>query len=418
MKTKIILTIILTIIFIVISNFVISQNTIKSCPSVSNDLQQAFGNRIIQINQTDFSEDYKDLEFLKKIIGDNRFVLLGESSHFVEEYSKIKKRLIKFLHKEMGFDVILFESDFFNCNTSYLICDSLSTKEFLDNSIFGLWHTKINYKLFEYIKETKKTETPLLFSGFDIRKSNITENQLLYAYYKNYLKPKDYAEFVNLDTITNKYFRNVILNKNKKAFNQSLSLKLTDRYNTLQNSINKYKKNIDREIFKRIILNKKYLINIIEIAKSDAKKYIDMRDKFMAENIEWIADNLYPDKKIIIWAHNAHVMNNKEYMSMGYYFSDKIKKQSYTVGIFGLKGSWGYGENIHNENNLKKNSLEAVICNTNNEISFINLNENFNIDYNKKVYLWKQKKTIRKINQEYDGLLFIRNITPSIYLKQ
>jgi len=420
MKTKIILT----IISIFISNFVISQNTIKSCPSAGNDLQQAFSNRIIKINQTDFSEDYKNLEFLKKIIGDKKFISLGESSHFVEEYSKIKFRLIKFLHQEMGFEVILFESDFFNCNTSYLICDSLTANEFLNNSIFDLWHTKVNCKLFEYIQKMKKTSNPLFLSGFDIRKTNKTDNRLLYKYYKPILNQKDYTEFVSLDTMTNKYFRDVVLKINKKAFNQSLSLNLEERYKTLLKSINKYQQNIDIETLKRIILNKQHQIKIIEFSKGNSVKYMNMRDKYMAENIQWIANNLYPDKKIIIWAHNGHIMNNSDYKSkivgipsMGFYLSEKMKEQLYTIGIFGLKGTWGFGKNIHKENNLKKNSIEAVICNTKNQISFVNLNKKLDVDYDKKIYLWKQKKSINRICNEYDGLIFVKDISPPKYLK-
>ncbi len=421
MEIKSLLTILL---YFFASNITISQNVTNNCPSVSKDIQQAFNNKVIQINDNYSSPDFKDLEFLKKIIGDKRFVSLGESSHFVEEYSKIKFRLIKFLHQEMGFDVILFESSLFNCNTSYLICDSLTTNEFLNNSIFDLWHTKVNYKLFEYIQNQKKTLNPLFLSGFDIRKTNKTDSRLLYGYYKPILNKIDFNEFVSLDTITNKYFREVVLKVNKKAFNQSLSLNLEDRCKILIQNLNKYSQSTDIETLKRIILNNQFLIEIIKLSKGNPSKYMNMRDKFMAENIQWIANNLYPDKKIIIWAHNGHIMNNSDYKSkvvgvpsMGFYLSEKMKEQLYTIGIFGLKGKWGLDGNIHKENNLKKNSIEAVICNTNNKISFVNLNKKLNVDYNKKIYLWEQKKTINRICNEYDGLLFIRDISPPKYLK-
>ncbi len=415
---------ILIIAFFLISNYSLSQNDLKKCPSVSPEIQHLFDNKIIKIDNDYLNDNFNDLMFLKEIIGDKRFVLLGESSHYVEEYSKIKYRLIKFLHKEMDFDVILFESDFFNCNTSYEISDRLSTTEFLNNSIFDLWHTKVNYKLFEYIEETKKTSKPLFFSGFDIRKSNITDNQILYAYYKNILKRNDYKEFIALDTMINNFFRDVILFKNKKAFNNSLLIELSNRINILQNNTKNYQNIIIRKTFQRIIDNKRCLLNIIDKARDDAQKYNAMRDKCMAENIEWIANILYPKKKIIIWAHNTHIKNNDEFgkyenetPSMGYYLPESIKNNAYTIGIFGLKGSWGYKDEIHKENNLKKNSLEALICRTNNEISFIDIDTVFEISDTEKIYLWEQKKSIERIKKEYDGLLFIRNISPARYFK-
>ena len=54
-----------------------------------------------------------DLQFLKKVIGNRRLVQLGESGHGVREFNIAKVRLIRFLHEEMGFDVIAFESGLF-----------------------------------------------------------------------------------------------------------------------------------------------------------------------------------------------------------------------------------------------------------------------------------------------------------------
>ena len=40
---------------------------------------------------------------------------LGESGHGVREFNLAKVRLIRFLHEEMGFDVLAFESGLFEC---------------------------------------------------------------------------------------------------------------------------------------------------------------------------------------------------------------------------------------------------------------------------------------------------------------
>jgi erythromycin esterase len=29
----------------------------------------------------------------------------------------------------------------------------------------------------------------------------------------------------------------------------------------------------------------------------------------MAENLKWLAEEMYPDRKLIVWAHNGHIMN-------------------------------------------------------------------------------------------------------------
>src|SRR5687767_14299398 len=60
-------------------------------------------------------DDFADLQFLKEVIGDRRIVQIGESHHSVAEYGTVKTRLIKFLHQQMGFDVLAFESSIYEC---------------------------------------------------------------------------------------------------------------------------------------------------------------------------------------------------------------------------------------------------------------------------------------------------------------
>ena len=306
-----------------------------------------------------------------------------------------------------------------------MICDSFNTAEFMKNSIYNAWHTDINLKLFKYIKEKKNSDNPLFLSGFDIKTgiNKVTANYKLYDYYKKYFSTEGFIEFVTLDSITNNYFRNVILYGREKDFNDSLSSSLFNRYNKLLNHINKNTEDINKKIIERVILNKKCLINIINTAKNDPSKYLAMRDKCMAENIEWIAGNLFPEKKIIIWAHNGHIRKNMDHRknipTMGFLLSEEIKEQSYIIGLYCLKGSLAGGgdRRVYNVNCLRKNSLEAIICNTDYEISFIDFTKKYSINPNKKIFLFKQKKTISQVKQSYDGLLFIKNISPPNYIK-
>src|SRR5690348_3029168 len=60
-------------------------------------------------------EDFSDLQPLKAAIGAARVVALGEQSHGDGAVFLAKCRLIKFLHKEMGFDVLVWESTEFDC---------------------------------------------------------------------------------------------------------------------------------------------------------------------------------------------------------------------------------------------------------------------------------------------------------------
>ncbi|MFT5433723.1 MAG: hypothetical protein ACI9OJ_004431, partial [Myxococcota bacterium] len=56
------------------------------------------------------AEDFSDLAFFAPILANKRVVQLGESGHGVREFSQLKVRMIKYLHEELGYDVVAIES--------------------------------------------------------------------------------------------------------------------------------------------------------------------------------------------------------------------------------------------------------------------------------------------------------------------
>ena len=116
------------------------------------------------------TDQYADLQFLRRVLDGRRIVELGESGHGVAEFSQAKVRLIKFLHEQMGFDVMAFESGLFECYMANQLTGSGS--QMMQYSIFGVWHTEDVRELFNYIKQTQQTDRPLILAGFDTQTSS------------------------------------------------------------------------------------------------------------------------------------------------------------------------------------------------------------------------------------------------------
>ena len=53
-----------------------------------------------------------DLEGLRQIVGDARVVAIGESTHFVQEFTRARERVLRFLAERCGFSIVAFEFGF------------------------------------------------------------------------------------------------------------------------------------------------------------------------------------------------------------------------------------------------------------------------------------------------------------------
>jgi hypothetical protein len=118
-----------------------------------------------------FSDDFSDLQFLKPILAGRRVVQLGESAHGVAEFNWLKVRLVKFLHQEMGYDVIAFESSLSACDIANARVGSHPPLEVMRACIFTTWFSSETLGLFDYLDRVRGTSRPLDLAGFDVQNS-------------------------------------------------------------------------------------------------------------------------------------------------------------------------------------------------------------------------------------------------------
>src|SRR5262249_15975594 len=64
-------------------------------------------------------EDFADLEWIRKGMGESGIVFLGEEWHGSGATFRARSRLIKFLHQKCGFDVLAFESGLYDCRKTW-----------------------------------------------------------------------------------------------------------------------------------------------------------------------------------------------------------------------------------------------------------------------------------------------------------
>src|SRR5262249_3127770 len=73
------------------------------------------------------------------------------------------------------------------------------------------------------------------------------------------------------------------------------------------------------------------------------------RDAFMAENVEWLADQQASNAKMVVWAHNVHIASLHQPLNMGALLRTPYQARSLRIGTSFYQGSFtvfGYGSRV------------------------------------------------------------------------
>ena len=136
----------------------------------------------IPVRSVDPSDrDFSDLEAFRGVIGDSRMVLLGEQSHGDGTVFLAKTRLIEFLHQEMGFDVLAFESGMFGMKKAWeAMVEERDPGEAFSMGASGIWAGSAQVQpLIGYLGEVVSSDRPLELAGFDSQSASGSRESLV-----------------------------------------------------------------------------------------------------------------------------------------------------------------------------------------------------------------------------------------------
>ncbi|WP_349407430.1 erythromycin esterase family protein [Pseudalkalibacillus sp. SCS-8] len=385
------------------------------------------------------SSDFSDLQFLKEVLEDKQVVFLGESSHGVSEYQALKARLIKFLHKEMGFNVLAFESGLAETTSSFHLMEGMTSEEMMKESIFGVWHSEESSSLFSYIQQKSKTDRPLTLTGFDIQFQN---SNIYQQYFQTTYQFLDNAE-ENIASLEKRF---------KRLWDETSQEELTtlaQDYESLLNTIEQHP-HPDSKIqmlherileYRIIAIEKFYTVqNSPEFKTSDEKTSLlyNIRDDWSAKNLEWLIEEYFPEEKIIVYAHNGHIEKSRsnafqwnknlqgsrfDFISMGERMATSLGDRAYYIGLYMNEGKAAFNDRKEYVIAPRpKGSMEWIVSSSNHDISFID----FGSVEKEKGSEWIFKPTPSFIDgnrlfnmipsRQYDGVIVFKEVTPPRYI--
>lgn len=404
--------------------------------SLSSIQPETFDGQKIPANKFD------DLEMLKPLLHDKRIVFLGESSHGVAQFNLAKTRLIQFLHQDMGYNVLAFESGMGNVMNAQGQIDKQAALQTMKDAIFGVWWTKETLPLFDYAKSTQATEQPLVLTGFDIQQQGAFTNG-------DWLQNPKLAQQFNE---AEKQLAEWSSGKDLKGY-QKVKATIIDVYKQVQSQIQFKEKELqaaypkephivklmDRTLADRIRLADEYIeLTIqsnIDIEQNNIESFLqtmEWRDQAMIENLLWLAEEVYPTEKFIVWAHNDHIRKAQSDVMgspypvklMGERLPDIYKKYSYVLGLYMTSG-----ETANNMGEPMpvlppvKGSIEDILSSTNKPYTFIDLRNRQNERGNSWMfeprlsYSWGMIQESLVPREQYDGILLIDQVNKPTYIK-
>ncbi|MBD0401604.1 erythromycin esterase family protein [Flammeovirga sp. EKP202] len=352
--------------------------------------------------------NFHQFSALKEDIGDARIVLLGEPDHNHGNIFTAKTEVMKMLHQEMGFEIVAFESGFYDLNKSHeAIARGENIKFAYTNSIFSILTSQEEFHPFmDYVAENYET---LKVHGFD--------NQLS-GYYAQETLIKDFAPYFNSEEEYQDW-ENCMEFIQDYDFPKALDIeKFLNHNNYLKEAIAKSDQ-----------VTKKDLIQTLHFISETAKDYYynksqkktqeefkakdsNVRDRLMGENLLYLA-NKYHDKKIIVWGATGHLMNKirgvleelDEFNPMGSYIKEKWGDKAYILAFT------GQDDDIYTEDNIEDHFYESG-----NAFAFLSLNEKVVFKSN---VIGTEGGGIEELKTDwslvFDGMFFVNQLKKGTY---
>ena len=280
--------------------------------------------------------DYTDLQSLASSIGNARIVILGEMDNGDGETLKAKTRLVKYLHQKLGFTVLAFESDFNGVNW---IWETRKNGYAALQAVTHIWTDVAEFKDMEkYIELYAHGPNPLIVSGIDCQVYDVeqvenfmlrvpklfatlgydTKDPAYWNYVTSLVRANDYDSAKRLPDTTITFLRNFT----SKVMTDLKAHPELDSTGLWKQTFSNFMGNADN-----CWLNRKVPVgyNFLQL-KHDGT----IHDRQMADNLRWLADERYKDRKIIVWAQNRHVTKNIDQIEVD--ISNYRRIQNTTMG--------------------------------------------------------------------------------------
>lgn len=282
------------------------------------------GQNAVKVRSIDPEDaDFQDLMPLVDLIRDARVVGLGEPSHGDGATFQAKARLARFLHEVMGFDLLVWESGLFDCMKADEALRQGEDDAF-SKGIFSIWTECDQMRpLFDYIAISYRTGNPLQVAGMDCQMmSNTSAEEILqrvHGFFDRFHPAMIRQETMDaFDAGVKAMLEDNLKTEVHEAF-QNSAKNIIETLSSKDERLLRQSNDRERSLLRRLVANLAAGIKMGYCYKQAAlgidprENQLEaalIREPVLADNVIWLARERFPDRKIMVWAANSHLLYN------------------------------------------------------------------------------------------------------------
>ncbi len=310
-------------------------------------------------------ENFSDLEPLRSLLANKRVVVLGEATHGDGATFLAKSRLIRFLHRELGFDVLAFESGFYDCWKAWQRIEAGDDPAAaFRQSVFPIWTRSAQVQpLIAYFAATARSQRPLELAGIDSQFTGEMSHRFLLSDLVRVAEaaglPGDkWAARVSeplANLVEGRY-------ENGEIPPPAARAELLQALDELARRLRESGGGIpDQGFWLRFLENTRQLATtswsfdwkrpVLENPENHA-----VRDRLMGETLAWLARHRFAGRKIVVWAASGHAAREvagidvpsavhtrlyRTLQPMGAVARGELGEDLYTVAVLAYQGRYG-----------------------------------------------------------------------------
>lgn len=273
-----------------------------------------------------------------KAVGEARIVALGEATHGTREFYRFNHRLFDYLVRHKGFTVLAIEANWPESLAvdRYIKTGAGDPRKALEGMNFWTWYTEEMLDLIEWMRaynHAPGNHATLTFTSFDMQFGHPAADRAI-EYLETYAP--DLAA-----TARPAFALAYDVESHRGSLYDDRAEGVAARVAAVAHEFDTRHRELTAASGEEKWRDARQAVSIVQQACSFriAGRGPGFRDESMAGNAEWLAGNAFPREKIVLWAHNAHVMTGGQPKPMGAFLRERFGRQLYVLGYAFRRGS-------------------------------------------------------------------------------